>query len=666
MSRDYATVLNGRLADEQVSRRTSGLSVIFGAGVQISENNSRQRGRRIAVYPCLCDVDLVEPAQGLMVVLAWLLNSVEGVTALPILTRNVTQSSWSSKDSLFGPGEFQLDGLGEDTIVTAVLSLSAGANTFKLTATTELEETEDLVITISSSSIGEIAGTLLRKFADIVEWLEGESPEELRVKFAGSAADDVLIAEWLTSIFGWHRVCLQRAGAAEPFKIDLSFIRNLNSSLETFPATWLLIQGIYLVSNWFEAVDARELAESCKSLGNWQEAASALARVLVERGETRPAVELLELAVEGSPGIAENWLVLARLYEATQRSDLAIEVLQRGIESNEADPGLPLHYGDLLMSLAEQGNNLLSSTILLEDNEEPTFWSEAVAAFEHVIQLTGGTLRLLGYLKLITALSELNASELWPRLEELATFDEAGSYVELVLNIVSARDDLSSSIAGLERATQMFSKSATVWRNLAYALYLCRDNVAASIPIRRALDLTTSDKTRGEYELLAVCIEVGEAEGELADIADRISAGNQPFERDLEFLEWIVSKAPHYSEGYLLLAKAYAVEGEGDTALEVLLDAEKIIGSDAEFLTAIVDQLREAGEFGVALDYVSKGLDLYPSDVSMLARGAQVAFELGDLDGAQSFIRRAHSISPYDRELLRVTKELSERGWDNA
>src|SRR5690606_30585305 len=128
-----------------------------------------------------------------------------------------------------------------------------------------------------------------------------------------------------------------------------------------------------------------------------------------------------------------------------------------------------------------------------------------------------------------------------------------------------------------------------VWRNLAYAQYLAGDEADASISIEEALKSAEDIRSRGEYELLSLYAQDATIEAELAEIADSLSADGEVTDRTLELLEWIVTEAPHYIEGYLLLGRAYAANDEGGTALEVLLDAEQHLGADASIYVAIID-----------------------------------------------------------------------------
>lgn len=660
MTRKYADVLNGKFGDEIPQRMGRDLSVIFGSGFRLAEAVDNRSRRRIAVYPCVTGPDDTEIAQGIMCLLSWYTNSVEGVTAIPVLVSDPSLETWSPANSAFTPESFSLDELGEDSTIVSELTQGEQGYILVCVATSELEDEEDLRVEVRGNSLTDLLAEFVLQLPQFARWISGlEGENDLKgFVFSGS---ELALRDWLTTAFHWHLSTLHSAVVEARLELGPAHFMEKTAEFSQPVATWFLVNGAVLMSVWFERVDDGAIVSFCKSLNDWEIAVPSLSRMLVELDRTRVAVELLEHAVEQSPQYARNWLVLARIYLAAQRPDLMVEVLQRAIEVHKAEASLLMAYGETLITLAEDGVSLPSS-ILIDEDQEYSTWNEAAAAFREVISLTSNDQRCMGYVQLILVLSNSDVGQLLPVFRELATFDSTGLYTELALNIIAAREDIQEVLTGLEQATQFFKNSASVWRNLGYAQYLCGEAKAAGRSFEQALERANTNRSRGEYELLSIYAQDAAIESQLAEVADLVAAGNELTERNLEFLEWIVAEAPHYSEGYLLLARAYAAEGEGETALEVLLDAEKNVELEPEILVAIVDLLTEAGEDSVALEYVMKGLDAFPRSVPLLARAAQVTHGLGDDDGARTFLRQAHNISPYHKELLRVTRELTERG----
>lgn len=656
MAREYADILNGTFGDEDVNRQSNNLSVIFGSGIRLADEANTRTQRRIVVYPCKADAADAETAQGLMCALAWALNSLDGVVVMPLLV-DAPSATWEPNNSAFTPDDVQLDALGEDTVITASLERNtASGYVLSLSAVSDVEGSDDVSVDVTGDSFVVLLNGVINAVPTFATMLGGTP--DMSSSVPEVRAPDAAVREWLHGAFAWYRAALLTAANEEFYDQDFAQIRDRTLlELSEAATTWLLVQSIALMSVWYETdtQDAELIIDMAKSLKAWQAGAPALSRALIEMRETRLAIETLETAVEEAPEQVRNWLVLSRLYAAVQRADLMLEVLQRGIELHPEDAPLLMLYGETLLTYAEQGL-MVQQTILAGEGESTE--NEAIAAFRAAVRLTADEQRAMASIHLITALERAESPDLWQAFEELAVSDAKGIYIEHAINVISAEDDLEQALPALEKASIQHPLSGQVWRNLAYVQYLAGHMDTAATSIARALQYADSDTTRGEYELLALYAQDATIEGQLAEIADIVSAGYDVSERHLELLEWIVSEAPHYGEGYLLLARAYAADGESDTALEVLLDAEKQTGGSADIVAAIVDLLMESGEETVALEYITKGIENYPRHIPLLARAAQVTHALGDDDGARAFLRQAHNIAPYHKELLRVTQEL--------
>jgi tetratricopeptide (TPR) repeat protein len=652
MARDYADVLNGKFGDEdEAAAPVAALSFIFGSGVRLLDDSELQEARRIAVYPCVTATDTSELAQGLMCALAWILNSLDGVTAIPLITK-APSVAWTSEDSAFTPDSYTLEGLGEDTLLTATLKRDAAGFTMTVTGITDIEDIDDFSIELQTPSEDELLGSVLDAAIRLSVWLGSDASDANGV---GQAKTNISNAhEWLTAAFAWHRDTLADAVSEKAFDLASPALQRLISASNQLTLNNLLSKGIVLAMIWFEAVDTVALTSTLKTLPYWHQNAGAIARALIKLGKTREALALLESAVEKAPEFPLNWLVLARLYTAFQQPAMAIEALQVAIERHQDYAPLLMQYGDALMSYADQ-NIPLEEILFIDEGLEPAAAFEGIAAYEEAVRLLCGEQQSMAYVQLIAALARYYPDRIWQAFEALAASDSSGLYMELALNAVAAQEDIDRAIESLRKATQSNPDSGRAWRNLAYAQYLAGEADGASTAIEEALKRAVDVRSRGEYELMALYAQDTTIEAEFAEIADSLSAEGEVTDRTLEVLEWIVTEAPHYIEGYLLLGRAYDANGESGTALEVLLDAEKRLGADADIYVAIIDLLLEAGEETVALDYVTKALDAFPRHIPLLARAALVADVLGDRQGAKAFLRKAHNIVPYHREILRVT-----------
>lgn len=657
MARDYSDVLNGKFGDESIAPVTA-LSFIFGSGVRLLDESEAQEERRIAVYPCNADADLSEVAQGMMCALAWVLNSLDGVTAIPLLT-NAPSAEWTPESSTFSPDSLTLEGLGEDTFLTGMLKRDPSGFNLVLSGTTDLEDVEDLSIELQAGDEDGLFRSVLTAATRFAVWLEADASDVNEALLPA----EVRSREWLAAAFAWHRTALSDAMSEKSFDFASPALQRLKLASNEPALTSLLVKGIALALVWFEQVDAVALSEAITSLSHWQESAGAIARALVELGETRASLELLETAVEAAPEFPLNWLVLARLYTAFQQPALAIQALQTAIERHQQYAPLLMQYGDALMSYADQGI-ALEEVIFIDEHLEPAAAFEAIAAYAEAARLLSGEQQAMAYVKLIAALARYDPEKIWQAFDALATADSTGTYTELALNAVASQEDIDHAIGILKKAAQSKPESGHLWRNLAYAQYLAGEEDGASTAISEALKYASDTRSRGEYELLALFTQDAAIEAELAEIADSLSAEGEVTDRTLELLEWVVTEAPHYIEGYLLLGRAYGANGESGTALEVLLDAEKNLGADADIYVSIIDLLLESDEETVALDYVTKALDVFPRHIPLLARAALVTDALGDREGAKAFLRQAHNIVPYHREIMRITGMFSDEAPD--
>lgn len=648
MARDYVDVLNGTFGDEKAAP-SAGLSFIFGSGSRLLDMIDEHEGRRVVVYPCSSEDEISEMAQGMMCALTWVLNSFDGVTAIPLIMDSpLSAVDWKPSASAFNPDSFMLDGLGEDTLVTAILQREFDAFKWVLTGTTDIEDEETFSIELRADDIGELPSLILEAADHLGLWL-GEDIDNLkhtRKKILNSG-------EWLNAAFRWHQAALTRAINEQTFDLSASSFRDIVAVSTDSILSQLTVKGVALAISWFEEMNAEQLVTSLTTLPHWQDGASAIARALIEIGDTRKALSLLETATKDAPEFPLNWLVLARLYTAVQQPSSAVETLQDAIELHQNNVPLLMQYGEVLINYADQ-NITLDEIVFIDENIEPAAAFEAIAAYEQAVNLLHGDQQAAAYVQLISALARYASDHIWPAFEALAAIDKSGSYTELALNTVAAQSDMEKVIPSLSQATQSNPDTGQIWRNLAYAYYLTGETDRASAAVDHALSHAVDTRSRGDYELLALYAQDRTLETELGEIANSLNVDSDITDRSLELLEWVVSEAPHYIEGYLLLGRAYAAGGESTTALEVLLDAEKNLGADAEIYVAIIDLLLEAGEEPVALDYVTKGLDAFPRYVPLLVRAALVTDALGDRQGAKAFLRQAHNVTPYHKEIMRV------------
>lgn len=460
---------------------------------------------------------------------------------------------------------------------------------------------------------------------------------------------------WVANLFEVNqRALVYRKG------LDLSLVAEVIEP--TRAETLVVIASILTVVEWFEVVDLEQLAGIVMSLPWWHVAVDWAAASLTLRGGVRLAIELLEAAVGHSePAPVSTWLALARVYGAAQRSDLAIATLQSALASHPQNPALLRTYGQQLSQSVDF--DVLDESAF--DDESVPVKTEALEALERSLRLsTDRQDRLASLYLLVQCAAEMTDEAVWYYFGLLCTEDNSGRLVDLALSSLLIRDDFERAAAHAKRATETHPEVARVWKNYAFAAYHAGWLADGKAAADRAAELAQSGAERGEAQLIAAYCESRGAEQFFSELADRVALGREASERDLEFLEWLVEAAPDYLEGYIVLARAYANQDEPSTALEVLLEAHERIGDIPQLLVELVDLLVEDGDLSVALDYIERALSTDPQHVPSLVRAARVTYLLDDLEGAKVFLRQAHSLSPYNQEVIQLTREIASDNSD--
>ena len=108
-----------------------------------------------------------------MCAVAWGLNALDGVTAIPLLTQ-VPVIEWTPADSAFSPETFTLEGLGEDTLLTAALNRDGAGFEFSISATTEIEDIDDLNVELFANSEEGLFKLVFNALARVSVWLRAD------------------------------------------------------------------------------------------------------------------------------------------------------------------------------------------------------------------------------------------------------------------------------------------------------------------------------------------------------------------------------------------------------------------------------------------------------------------------------------------------------------
>lgn len=370
-------------------------------------------------------------------------------------------------------------------------------------------------------------------------------------------------------------------------------------------------------------------------------------------------IEKTEAVVEAGLTSEDNHVALARLYEYLSRPDLAAEVCQTAMAAGQNTTQVWLAYADSLGLASDSG---LQVTGLLWGEDPLAEYREALrrAVEQHLIPT-----RLAELCGDAAGQDEIASAERY--LEQLCKADTRFIRVEGLLDELSHLDALSWFVApvrGVVSARPDFFRAKLV---LAKALRLSGEGDAARSAARQALQSAKTLKEQAEAQTLALILDTPSYESDFADLLNRLqSVEAELFERDLEFLEFVVETAPQQPEGYLALSAAYGRMDEPEAALEVLLDAEQKAYVIPEVYLGLSELLADSDEWDLALENVRKGLDLAPNHVPLMAHAAWLSHRMGEADSAVAFLRRAHRIRPYHPRVMAVAKLIDRDNQQNA
>ncbi|MBV6435766.1 MAG: hypothetical protein AELANPGJ_01009 [Anaerolineae bacterium] len=642
---EYVSALLGDAWRGQSPLGRRDMSAIFGATVAIHDDRPEQPDS-IVVFTTSTMETSHPLTEGVLCAIAALAARLEGVRVVPCV--NIPAALKSEFAELGGDsGAFEEAGVSYEVVLSG---RSVDSETGTTVTLLDLDEARE----VAAIRIGD--GVTLRSLMQAAEQIARYAAAEESSDGASSdmAADGGISEATIQHVAAMFRV--NQEALAQGLGSDFALIQEAQLGLSE-AETVVVIAAALNVADWFEVVDLQRLSEDVMALPHWRSAADWVAASLAQRGGIRLAIELLEAAVEGvEMAPVSTWLALARVYGAARRPDLAIATLQSALEQRPDDPELLRAYGQQL--IAHHELEVVDQSAFGDGSAEADV--EALEALERALRAsTDQQDRLTTLFLLVQGAVDVDSEVVWEYFSRLSQEDRAGRLADAALSALLVRDDFERAVAPAEQAANTPEASARVWRNYAFAAYHAGHLSEAKQAALTAAKLSESGPERGEIQLIAAYSESRGAEQLFSELADRIAAGREATERDLEFLEWLVEHAPDYLEGYIVLARAYANQEEPSTALEVLLEAHKQVGDVPQLLNELTDLLIDDEDLSVALDYVERALAADPQHVPSLVRAARITYLLGDVDGAKVFLRQAHTLSPYNQEVVQLTRDMA-------
>jgi tetratricopeptide (TPR) repeat protein len=626
---------------------------------------------RVGLWPILSD-DAPETAMGLMTLLGLLLERWREVAVYRLFVDvdgEPDDYEWELSDSQFGVDDWQLDGLDENVAVWGSLDRSAAAGTWSLQLQIEndLAEGDDVeVLTYDAAALSDLVALLPQIARDIAGMIGAIELKGVTPAYAPTPRDTAALQGLLKRAFEWEKqLFLSLWGAdwpAEQLNADLQTLIDAGQALGDDLGAWV-VSSLAARAMLPTAEDVSEaLIPSAERIveafPDSPIPSIALSLALMRASHEDEAYSLLEASVEDHPESAETRLALAGLYQAGQRIQEMIRVVQGAIEDGIATKTLYQTYAELLMELHR--SVLLVPRFLLIDVPDRRLGymiDEAIAAYEKVLSETPDD--LVTQQRRLLLIIESGDTDLWDDFERLVRADTTGEYVRSVVDSFQMIEDVSEGLKFLENAVTRHPERYDLRVNFAVALLADEQPDKASVQLEQAEELTDDDAAIADIERLFLAANDPAFEVRMGEITEAIDARKEISDEDIDYLEAAVEDAPSFVEGYLLLAKAYMGQNEDSNALETLLDGQKFNPDDPEITEMLARLLWRSGESDLTFDYLNKGLAANPDNVALLALTGLYLFEDDQEDEAKEFLTRAESISPQNAVLREVKRNIA-------
>ncbi len=670
MINKYAAILKGREQEESSDVDLASNNAIFGSvGRMSSAIESHDDTHRISIYPCS---GAGEAGMGLLLMLGHLLAGADNIEVYPVLFR--LDDDQKISDAPFTPDEWVLDDLNDDTAIWGSLTQN-DAQGWTLRVMVEDDAADGQLSTFEKTADNwcDLVNIIVDLAGEIADDLGLHRQFSYPAKLTTDVADEDVKA-FSAALFAFQRDILKAAlneTGLEDFPSSSQLLQAANRvglPLTTWSAAATLGYETVLRDHLSLLGDGESYQTYPEKLAHWEDGAAIFSFTVMKNDISDPqasaaltswCLEQLEAIATSSTNITTNWVALSIFYNKLKRPDLAIDVCQRALEADIREDIIYFAYADALAGVLEAGFKV--DRLVLTPTDAP---EESQVQLERVLSLELGignnpksnAERLSQYV--IEAAKHEKLSEVQVAFERLAENDADGKFMEIVIQQLAHLDDIDWMLNPLEKAT--VGGSFQQWVNLAKASLLAGHEERAKTAAENALEAAKEFAQRADAQLVLLELETPTLQSDFADILGRLQQkGGEAFESDLEFLEYVVENAPDYAEGYLALAMAYRGLDEPNTALEVLLDAEKA-AKTPEIYLALAELFEQEDELTLAIENVQKGLDLAPANVPLLAQAALLAYLSDDDEASQVLLRRAHAISPYHARIVAVTRRIQD------
>ncbi len=656
---------------ERSSASTTMPTAIFGSITTLPQSIINRPALRIGLWPCISADTPVETAMGLWLVYANLLERWRDIEVYRLVARlgETLDEDWTPDKSQFGVDDWQVDNLDENVAIWGNLAKTTEGWLLTISIENDLDEDTD---TETLTEIAPDLAVLLRQLPALAEktatFLEASQLSEIEPLYTADFTEDENLHTLLAQIFHWERHLLAflwgKIWQENDILSAFAAVRAAGKAVNNEFAAWsvskslerVLLPGFSEVGEFLLA----SVDEIVEEFAASRLPAIILSRALFRAGNTDESYELLKTEVEEHADSAASWLCLGDLYRASGLFTESVNAFQSAIENEAVNHAIYHHYGNTLL-VADQYQAEIEEFILIDpdDYEDDYILWEAIEAYDEALALKSDDIKSL-YRQSIQ-LIELDPDYFWEQFGKLVALDTSGEQVRDVIAAFYLLDDASPATDILQTAHQ--AQPDRMDLRLNYAATLLENEASeTALPLLEHAKTRTDDiLVQTDIEQLILTAHYADFEAHFGEVSSIINAGNRPEAADMDFLEDVVTKAPTFTPGCILMARAYLLWDDNEAAMETLLDAQKLLPNNADILDMLAEQLWIAGEREVAFDYLNRGLQNHPNHVPLLVRTGRYLFDNGQYEDARLYLSRAEVIAPRDPALADTRKYISDK-----
>lgn len=624
---------------------------------------------RVGLWPCI-SIDEPRAAMGIMAALALLLERWQEITVYRVfawLEGEAADYQWSLERSQFTPDDWVFEGLNDNVGIWGELKRIDTGWGFKLNVENDLNESSENQNAIEefyfeADSLNGLVNQLPVIASQVAKSFGLTVTSARQTAYAPDSRSDSALRSLLEAGFTW----------------ELQLLFNLWESPALLNATHkALLESGRGVGDDFAGWYVAALSERALLPGQERAADEMLpmtvvadsfpdstwAQVIIGRaqfnsGEVQEGMARIVNVTRNMPDFADAWVSLAAMYSRSGRVRDSISVLQSALTQGVTTQAVYASYAQFCLAVDRQ--SLKITDFVLVDPADyplrPTAW-EAVIAYQKAAQDKENRAQyLLSQVSLLVTLDDYDV--LWDAFARLVEADTDGESVRTAIDELYAIDEVTPAVKTLENAVKQHPQRVDLKLNLASAC-IVNDESERALAILETIphDLLSPEHAQ-ELDRLSLIAHDPDFEAALGEIIDKIAAETALTEGEVDFLEEVVQAAPYYSEPYQLLAKAYLLWNDDGAALEVLLDAQKLL-DDPDIIELLAELLRQSGQNELAMQYVAQGLRKNMLHVPLLSLAGQLLAEQEAYEEARQYLMRAEVISPNSPALKKARQYIA-------